>query len=229
MSSESSFKRGTNNSFYVDLEGVIKDKMTPFSYMLDEDKKRYYEDFLNESCIRAWKLRGREKSKYGPINEASRNELLSGADVARKQRSKHIYVRYMGVTGARGWIKFQSNSQYTPGRKYIQYIKMNDAKDMRYFKEFKKREIIRLFLSGDLSVYCSCPDFRYRQKYMAYNIGYGIFKELRYPKLRNPKLEGTVCKHLIAVLTVLNNNWMAIARDMKKTKFFKRKADMEDE
>ena len=58
---------------------------------------------------------------------------------------------------------------------------------------------------------------------MGTQMGYGIFRENRFPKIRNPKLEGTVCKHLLCVLSVLNTNWASIARDMKRSKFFKRK------
>ena len=217
-------KRGMSNFYNVDLEELVNDKSLPFSYLVEKDKDSYYEDFLNESHARSWRIGHTNTEKeIEPINEATRKELISGADAARKARAKKLTVRYKGITNSRGWITFQTNSQYTPGKKYTQYIKLNEAKDMKYFKEFKKRDIIRLFLSGDLSVYCSCPDFKYRQKYMAYNLGYGIFKEMRYPKIRNPHLEGTVCKHLLAVLSVLNMNWTSIARDMQRSKFFKRK------
>lgn len=60
---------------------------------------------------------------------------------------------------------------------------------------------------------------------MAYNLGYGIQKETRFPKIRNPQLEGSVCKHLIVVLKVVQMNWSSIARDMSKSKFFRRKMD----
>lgn len=219
------YRRGMSNSYDIDLEELLENKALPFSYLLDEDKERYYEDFTSKAQAINWKHKNLNKNKKEMIhiNEATRKELLSGADIARKQRAKKLHTQYMGVTNKKGWITFRTNSQYTPSKKYTQYIKLNEAKDMRYFKEFKRRDIIRLFLNGDLSVYCSCKDFRYRGfKYMGTQLGYSIFKENRFPKIRNPKLEGTVCKHLICVLTVLNNNWMSIAKDMKKSEFFKK-------
>jgi hypothetical protein len=56
---------------------------------------------------------------------------------------------------------------------------------------------------------------------MGHTQGYGMFKELRYPKIRNPKLEGSICKHLIAVLNNVGFNWNVIAKDMRKTKYWK--------
>jgi hypothetical protein len=228
-------QRGTAGSYDVDLEEMLNDTSLPFSYLLEHDKQGnirtdvYYQDFLNENQIRGYRRSRKENKEIVPINEASRRELLDGADYARKQRAKKLHTRYMGVSQHRGWITFQTNSQYTPGIKYTQYVKINDAKDMKYFKEFNKRDIIRLFLSGDLSVHCTCPDYKFRGfKYMGYQMGYGIFKEMRYPKIRNPHLEGTVCKHLICVLGVLTTNWMSIAKDMQKTKFFKRKYEDEE-
>lgn len=227
MSVKGLYRKGTSNSYDIDLEELLENQQDlPFSYLIGEDKDRYFEDFVTESQAKAWRHKNSEnkKSEIVPINEASRLELIKGADIARKMRAKKLHTKYMGVTNARGWITFSTNSQYTPGKKYIQYIKLNEAKDMKHFKEFKKSEIIRLFLTGDLSVYCSCPDFKYRGfKYMGTQMGYGIFRENRFPKIRNPKLEGTVCKHLLCVLSVLNTNWASIARDMKRSKFFKRK------
>lgn len=225
------YRRGMSNSYRINLEELLNDtKALPFSYLISENKERYFEDFVNESQARNWKIKKSEKSKnIIPINEATRKELLDGADKARKARAKNLTTRYRGVTHARGWIAFETSSQYTPGKKYTQYIKLNEAKDMKYFKEFKKSDIIRLFLTGDLSVYCNCPDFKYFGfKYMGTQMGYSIFKENRFPKIRNPKLEGTVCKHLICVLSVLNNNWMSIAKDMKNSKFFKKNYEDED-
>ncbi len=222
--------RGTASSYNIDLEEILENESLPFSYLIDiKNRDRYYEDFISESQARCWKKKKEKPVEMRPINEATRKELISGAESARKNRAKKLTTRYIGITQGRGWITFKTNSQYTPSLKYTQYIKLNEAKDMKYFKEFKKRDIIRLFMSGDLSVYCSCPDFKYHgYKYMGYQMGYGIFKENRFPKIRNPKLDGTICKHLICVLSVLNTNWMSISKDMQKSKFFKRKYEDEE-
>ena len=211
----SSLQIGTPNSCEFDLDEVLDNPKLQF--LIGEDKSVYYED------------EDRHSYKYGLITEATRKEILRDADPARKQRSKKLITQYISVTNARGWIKFKTTSQYTKGKYYTQYIKLKEAKDMKYFKEFSKRDIIRLFLAGDLQVFCQCNDFRFRYKYLTYHKGFGLFKEMRYPKIRNPFLQGTVCKHLICVLTYMGMNYMRIYKDMVKSKFFKKKAQLEDE
>ena len=138
----SSLQIGTPNSCEFDLDEVLDNPKLQF--LIGEDKSVYYED------------EDRHSYKYGLITEATRKEILRDADPARKQRSKKLTTQYISVTNARGWIKFKTTSQYTKGKYYTQYIKLKEAKDMKYFKEFSKRDIIRLFLAGDLQVHCTC-------------------------------------------------------------------------
>lgn len=203
--------------FHFDLEDILVEN-SPFFYLIESNKESYYfgKQFKNR------KQRSK-KQKYQKIDEATRLEILKAADSARKARAKKLTTKYMGVTQKNGWIQFQTYSQYTPGLKYIQTIKLKEAKDMKHFKEFKERDIVRLFLNGDLQVKCSCPDFKFRFSYLTYQLGYGLTKENRFPKIVNPNLKGSVCKHLLCVLTVLNNNWLSIQKDMVKTKWFRSK------
>lgn len=219
--------RGIANTYNVDLGEMLEGESLPLRFLLDKDNDYYFNDFISEGQIMRYNHSIKKKS-IEHVNEATKTEILKEADSARKNRAKRLIVRYKGVTNRYGWITFHTNSQYTPGRKYTQYVKLKEAKDMKYFKEFNKRDIIRLFMSGDLQVHCTCPDYNYRHKYQAHMLGYGIYRETRFPHIRNPKLEGSVCKHLIAVLGVMNNNWMNIAKDMQKSKFFKKKYE-EDE
>lgn len=219
-------RRGTVNSYYdVNLEDLLKDTNLPFSVLPKEEKEIYYEDF--DSVVEARKFRFDRDHKTGemePINEASKAELIKDAEKKRKERSTHLRVYYQGVMNTKGWIRFKTTSQYTPGKFYTQYIRLDESKNFKDFKEFKKRDIVRLFMFGDISVHCNCPDYKFRgYKYMGKQMGYGIFAENRFPKIRNPKLIGTVCKHLIAVLGVFGNNWSSIARDMIKTKYWKKR------
>lgn len=156
------------------------------------------------------------------INEDTYKDILNTAEEKRLKKSKKIVTEYKGVTNSRGWIKFETKSSSDPNKKYIQYIKLKEAKDMKDFAEFKDRDIIRLFMSGSIELYCSCPDFKYRQKYNAKKSGYGIYSEDRYPKTRNPELKNLTCKHLLSVLSVLPANWTRIAKDMQNTAYFKR-------
>ena len=141
------------NIFQVDIDELVCDSKN--SFLVDKDTSAYEYDFISES--QAYQFRHPSvKREIVPINEATRKEILKEAEFKRKLRAKKLTCRYVGVTNDRGWIKFITNSQYTPGKKYFQYIKLAEAKDMKKFKDFKSREIIRLFLSGDLQCYCNC-------------------------------------------------------------------------
>lgn len=173
-------------------------------------------------------LKGASPLEVQYILEYTSKQLLHGAEKKRKQRAKHLTTRYMGINPNRGWIRFVTHSQYTPSIKYTQYIELSESKDIKYFKEFKPRDIVRLLLSGDIRVSCTCPDFKYRYSYKAYKNKYGLKRENRFPKVRNPKLNHTICKHLIVVLSVLGSNWMVISRDMVKTRYFRKRYSEED-
>ena len=229
--SKSSLKKGMGSScFNINLEDALRDTNLPFYSSMDIDKDIYYEEFSNIVEARNYRNRKRNNSSCSlKIDEATKGELVRESEIKRKGRSKHIKVYYQGVMNTRGWIYFKSSSQYTIGKKYTQYIRLNESKDFKHFKEFKKRDIVKLFMFGDISVFCSCPDFKYRgYKYMAHSMGYGIYKEERFPKIRNPKLDGSLCKHLIAVLSVFGVHWSSIARDMVKTRYWKKRYDTDD-
>lgn len=227
MKPKSSLRQGTLNSYSVSINDLLND--SNLSFLIDKNVKKefYYNDYITETqvqdAIKEYSVNSKET--IVPINEMTAKEIRAGADAARLMRSRdpRITCKFLGVTGARGWLKFQVTSQYTPGKKYLVHIKLKEANDMKYFKEFKKQDIIRLFLSGDLQLNCQCADFRYRMRYQAWQMGYGLFKELRFPHIANPKLTGTVCKHCLATLRVMNANWMQISKSMQKSTFFKRK------
>ena len=229
-----SSNRGTLNSSYLDLDELLDS--SDMSFLIDKSVKKdfYYSDYVSiHQVSEARKLFSRKEDlgkKLVPINEMTSREILAGADAARLSRSrdKRIICRFETVTNARGWLRFDVTSQFSKGKHYKVHVKLKEANDLKYFKEFKKQDIIRLFLSGDLQINCSCKDFRYRMKYQAWQMGYGLFKELRYPHIANPGLTGSVCKHCLAVLRVMQWNVPQITKKMVNSKFFKKKIEDED-
>lgn len=179
--------------------------------------------FLENDLVNLLNRVERNKEVLNPVFEDTWKSLKSGMDKGRLGRSKQLKGSfYQGVLKTKGWIKFTTPSQYTNGKTYWQYIKLQDMKDLDAVKEFSKKDIMRLMLQGDISLYCSCPDFLYRGfKYIGHNTGYGIYRETRFPKIRNPNLEGTVCKHLGSVLQVYMMNWSKIYKDYTKTYYFR--------
>ena len=73
-------------------------------------------------------------------------------------------------------------------------------------------------MEGDIYINCSCPSWIYGgYKYMATQLDYILDgREDRFPKVRNPRLLGTMCKHLFCAVTFLPNNEMSIVSTIKR-------------
>jgi dihydrodipicolinate synthase/N-acetylneuraminate lyase len=70
---------------------------------------------------------------------------------------------------------------------------MDLSEALEYFREVQDKL--------DILVHCSCPSFLYHgYAYIATKLGFAIKREGRPPRIRNPGLRGTVCKHLVVVL-----------------------------
>jgi hypothetical protein len=97
-------------------------------------------------------------------------------------------------------VVWKTESATTPGKIWTQTVLIKDlSKITTDITPMKIQELIR---ASALEIYCDCPAFLYwGYKYKAWTRGYGLEKEVRFPKVRNPHLQGFVCKHLYSVLT----------------------------
>jgi hypothetical protein len=141
------------------------------------------------------------------------------------QRARtQIFTYYQGVDKS-GVIRFMTPSGTTPGLYWIQTLLLKDLKRIVKVHKNKKKpiELVRLALKGNISVSCNAPDgeeepswvyhgFQYKATQSGYNLGRD---ENRFPEIRNPKLKGSVCKHLRAVLAALPFHVAIITRDLK--------------
>lgn len=136
-----------------------------------------------------------------------------------RQRSKEQISSFYIGTDKRNIITFVSPSGTSPGKNWTQRLQMLDLpKLIKKFKGKKTpREIVNLAVKGDIKVFCNDPSFLYwGWKYKAFVNGYGLLKETRFPKIRNPQLKGTTCKHLDNALLTLPFHVGDITRDLKK-------------
>jgi hypothetical protein len=53
--------------------------------------------------------------------------------------------------------------------------------------------------SGNILTFCNCPAFQFFYSYISDQLDISLQPENRFPSIRNPNLQGTVCKHLISV------------------------------
>lgn len=110
--------------------------------------------------------------------------------------------------------------KYSVKNKYTDYVVLEKAKQViidsmklagKTTKDIMYSDMMnylaKCMKNGNMYVYCSCPDFRYRFNYKSTRRGYNYSNpETRPAKITNPQDRGSVCKHLYAVL--FNNRWI---------------------
>lgn len=141
------------------------------------------------------------------IQEASRKDILKRADSGSRGRSKPLTSRLTGMKG--NVLTFQTVSGTDPAKFWIQRVqpfrlakaleKLWDGSDKRVLPAIRKA------LTDDLNVSCNCPAFKWwGYAFISSKDGFKMGgRQGRFPHIRNPKLRGSVCKHLINVLQVL--------------------------
>ena len=135
-------------------------------------------------------------------------------------RAKKVDVRLEKITDD-GVMHWSAKAVTTNGvDRWKQEVVLKDWKDAMGMEDLKFAERANLAAFGDLELKCSDPSWLYwGYKYIATQLGYNEGKgENRAPDERNPKEEGVVCKHLIAVLNALPFHINDIAAAMEKTK-----------
>ena len=151
------------------------------------------------------------------LYEKSYKELYKLYDSARIKRSKNCKATYV-KTLKDGTIVFKVTSETIPGKTYDVSIRLKDLEEAKKLiidgKPLNTTQVLQLALSGDVEIHCTCPDFKYRFAYIAFNNKYGFFKETRFPKKRNPEMKGCACKHTYSALKILPLFFKTIQSDM---------------
>lgn len=166
-----------------------------------------------ESSLTSDAIRGIYDMGYRGIRK-----LVPGFPKIKERAKEQIQSFYKGTT-KNGIVSYLSPSGTTAGRYWAQKIHLLDLdKLIQKYKDSKTpKEIVALAVRGNMKVYCNDPSFLYWGfKYISWTKGFGMFKEARDPKIRNPKHKGSVCKHLENALLTLPFHISNITRDLKK-------------
>lgn len=149
--------------------------------------------------------------------EMTYKELRSKTEPRVKERSLPLITTYESVTKS-GTVTLKTTSGTTPGKFWYQKVKLADLqKILKERKDITLLEKVRLALQGDVKILCNDPSFGYwGWAYIATenNAKFGR-PERRFPKIRNPKLRGSVCKHLENALLTLPFHAGKITKDLK--------------
>lgn len=150
------------------------------------------------------------------LNEASIRELLSDSNRG-KNPLKSKAIKYKGFA-------FRSKNVYFEIGDYEQTVKLQDLKIVSKMSGDDKDKV-SMAMDGDIKVMCTCPDFLYGGfKYIGTVLDYSTHPENRFPEIKNPNEEGTVCKHLHHLLKHVHEYVDDIVEDIessRKTKWYK--------
>lgn len=126
---------------------------------------------------------------------------------------------YIGIEG--DVVSFETPSHTDPGKKYTQTIKLLELFPLikKYSGSKKSIVIVRMAIEGQIEVHCTDPSWKYWGfQHIGTRKNYAIEPEPRRPDVRNPNMQGSVCKHLDNVLYVLPFHASEITRDLRKQK-----------
>lgn len=156
------------------------------------------------------------------LDEMTLKDLKQGADkdIIRRAKEQNLGSYYQGITSG-GVLKFETTAITTDGKsrweQEIKLLDLDEALEVTKLDDMTDRDIIDLAVYGDISVFCSCPSFKWHgYQYLAWQMDYGLRRQTHAPDVRNPERRGTVCKHLYNVFTVMPMHINKIVSDLRK-------------
>lgn len=158
------------------------------------------------------------------LDEITRKDLMTGSDTWTKDKAKLVRsATYLGITeDYTAFFRVPSVTANPPTR-YVVKVNLAEYKDVANDEDMTVKEKVRLAIAGDLKISCTCPAYLYfGYKYILTQMDTNESDdENRFPKIRNPKLQGVMCKHCYTTLKAFPFNWTKIARDIENKKFLR--------
>lgn len=159
------------------------------------------------------------------IDELTRKDLIADVDKWTKDKSKLVKrAVYLGVTEDYTVFFRVPSVTADPPRTYLVKMTLVEYADIAEDESMTVKDKVRLALAGDLKISCTCPAYLYfGYKYILTQLDTNEDRdEHRFPRIRNPKLQGVMCKHCYTAISVLPMNWNSIARDIEQGRFLRR-------
>lgn len=174
---------------------------------------------LKELNDMAAAIKQREKRYSAGSNGVPISQLLDKADKDDKHRAKDIAAATL--------YKFQGNiltfrvtasgeSEGAPSHYQVK-IRLDGWKSAANMEGQQYINKVKYAVHGNVSIDCNCGRYLYWYRYLATIGDFAISPENVFPKIRNPKLSGCACKHILRTLTSLSSPVVQqrIAREMQ--------------
>lgn len=156
------------------------------------------------------------------IDELTRKDFINNVDNRTKRYSKKVKgVRYIGITSDYVIHMGVTSVTASPSTEYLVKIKLLDYPKIQDSKDLSTEDKVRLSIDGDIKVSCTCTAYKYwGYKYIMTQLSSNEdSNEDRFPTIRNPKLEGTLCKHSMIALRGFGKWWKKISYDIDNRNF----------
>ena len=164
------------------------------------------------------------------LREITMRQLRIGVDGKILKRAEPVVSRLVSLSPDGVATFFSSSITTWPGKRdawtqHVQMLGWDEALSMEKEATFMDRANIAIF--GDVKVSCDDPSFLYAgYRYILTQLG-ALYEpgadwegntgpEERYPKVRNPNVEGVVCKHLSNALYIMTMGVAKVASLMKE-------------
>lgn len=133
-------------------------------------------------------------------------DMSLNADLVRARQEIQTGIP---ITTKAGELKFMTNAgpKSDVARHYVTVRLLNF--EAAVVASAPERQIVNQVVNGNIAVSCDCGRWRYWYAYMATKGSYNAnpnHREGAYPKIRNPKLHGLACKHILRVMTNLTQS-----------------------
>lgn len=128
----------------------------------------------------------------------SERAFLRVAERARKLSGTNL----VSISFKDNRLMFKTLSGTDKKTLWTQIVEIQDI-DANVVQSLGFHQLVDVIRHAKLKVFCNCPAFLFWGfQYLSWRKGYGLVKETRRPKVRNPHQKGNVCKHLFQVMQV---------------------------
>ncbi|GAB1077913.1 MAG: hypothetical protein SAqTSB_40530 [Shewanella algae] len=181
----------------------VKDDGTPFTSadlaLFERESKKFRQRNAGEQGVTYLQIVA--KSRSIDVKRAN-NQVNDGSGITRAQMGSLVANNIYEAK-----VKASRKSKYTHHRVRIRLEEWDEEMMDADGTQKGYQKAVKTACKGRMSIDCSCGRHQFWYRYMATVGGYAITppKEMAFPKIRNNKLTGLACKHVIKVVEMMQS------------------------
>lgn len=142
--------------------------------------------------------RYQQLSRIKPAKYSYKKLLTEKTFLKVQRRARGIGVTLTSIDAEGMELWFRTKSTTRPGVYYTEIIQLSSLTPEEVVSGRNLAEVLR---SAKIKIYSNDPAFLYwGTAYWSWRLGFGLYPETRFPRIRNPHHRWYVSKHMYAVL-----------------------------